>query len=86
MRLPRHCGRQNAWLMNNTVWVQRSQTLPAEIAVNFSCTCRLGDYMRGFVPTLGQRRRALFIGFAIAGLKFDFLTPLLAGTDKLLNI
>ena len=26
MRLPRHFGRENAWLTNNTVWVQRSQT------------------------------------------------------------
>ena len=42
--------------------------------------------MRGFVRTLGQRRKVLFIGFAIAGLKFGYLTPLLAGTDRLLNI
>ena len=42
--------------------------------------------MRGFVQTLGQRRKVLFIGFVIAGLKLGYLTPLLAGTDRRLNI
>ena len=42
--------------------------------------------MRGFVRTLGQRRKVLFIGFALAGLKLGDPTPLLAGTDRLLNI
>ena len=27
-----------------------------------------------FVPTLGQRRKVLFIGFAIVGLKLGYLT------------
>ena len=35
---------------------------------------------------LGQRQKVLFIGFVIVGLKFGYLTPLLAGIDRLLNI
>ena len=54
--------------------------------MNFLCTCRLGDYTRGFALTLGQKPKVLFIGFAIAGLKLDYLTPLLAGIGRLLNI
>ena len=42
--------------------------------------------MRGSVRTLGRRRKVLFIGFAIAGSKSGYHTPLLAGTDRLLNI
>ena len=40
--------------------------------------------MRGFA-ILGQRRKVLFIGYAIAGSKLGYLTPLLAGTGRLLN-
>ena len=42
--------------------------------------------MRGFVRTLAQRRKVLFIGFVIADLKFGYRTPLLAGIGRLLNI
>ena len=42
--------------------------------------------MRGFALILGQRRKVLFTGFVIAGLKFGSLTLLLAGTGRLLNI
>ena len=42
--------------------------------------------MRAFVRTLSQRRRVLFIGFVTAGSKLGYLAPLLAGTDRLLNI
>ena len=36
-------------------------------------------------PTLGLKPKALFIEFAAVVLKFGCLTPLLAGTDKLLR-
>ena len=42
--------------------------------------------MRGFALIFGQKPEVLFIGFAIAGSKFGYLTPLLAGTGRLLNI
>ena len=42
--------------------------------------------MRGFVRTLGQKPKVLFIGFVIVGSKFGYLTPLLAGIGRLLNI
>ena len=36
--------------------------------------------------TLGLKPKVLFIGYAIAGLKLDYLIPLLAGIGRLLNI
>ena len=42
--------------------------------------------MRGFVRTLGQKPKVLFTGFVIVGSKFVYLTPLLAGIGRLLNI
>ena len=42
--------------------------------------------MRGFVPILGQKPKVLFTGSVLVGSKFDYLTPLLAGIGRLLNI
>ena len=77
---------QCAWLTNNTVWVQRSQTWPAEIAVSCLFTCRPVGCVNDFAPTLGQKQRVLYFGFAIVGLKLGYLTPFLAGIGRLLNI
>ena len=38
--------------------------------------------MSGFVRILGQKLKVLFIGFVIAGLKFGYRTPLLAGIGR----
>ena len=42
--------------------------------------------MRGFVRTLGPKPKVLFTGYVIAGLKFGYLTPRLAGIGRLLSI
>ena len=42
--------------------------------------------MRGFARILGQRPKALFIGFVTVGSKFGYLTLLPAGIGRLLNI
>ena len=54
--------------------------------MNCLFTRRPVGYMNDFVPTSGQRPKALFIGFATVDLKFVYHTPLLAGIGKLLSI
>ena len=41
--------------------------------------------MNNFAATLGQRQKGSFTGFALVVLKLGHLTPLLAGTGRLLS-
>ena len=85
MRLPRHFGMAKR-MAHEQYCLGSVVAGPAEIAVSCLFTCRPVCYMNAFAPTLGQRQKVLFIGFATVGLKFGYLTPLLAGIGRVLNI
>ena len=79
MRLPRHFGRAERM-------AHEQYCLGSAIA---NLTCRnCGELFvhiqarrlhERFCANVGQRRKVLFIGYEIAGLKLGYLTPFLAG-------
>ena len=86
MRLPRHFGRAKR--------MAHEQYCLGSAVANLTCrNCgELFVHMQArrlherFCANIRPEAEGLFIGFASVGLKLGYLTPLLAGTGRLLNI
>ena len=78
MRLPRHFGRAKH--------MAHEQYCLGSTVANLTCRNCGELFVHMQARRLHERYCALFIGFVTVGSKFGYLTPLLAGKGRLLNI